>query len=268
MHDSCANIKWTSVKYWTHEILPGPGISYIWFKGDIQEIQTYWYRKRIARLDSQIRAKWSVDGEASVCSPLHTITCISADKSRLHSYQPPTICRGRKQLKDTKNVDNPQDARWRASSHLSVCHFRSPPQVLLVAEDELVGWHHWLNGHAFEQTPGDSEGQGSLVCCSPWGHKELDTKWLNKSYWDSQVALVVKNPFASAVRDMGLTPGLGRSPREGHGHPLPDACLENPMDKGAWQTPVHGVSRVGHDLVTLHTRTTLPGSNNHWMSKN
>ena len=44
-----------------------------------------------------------------------------------------------------------------------------------MTEDEMVGWHHWLNGHEFEQTPGDGEGQGSLVCCSPWGHKELDT---------------------------------------------------------------------------------------------
>ena len=37
-----------------------------------------------------------------------------------------------------------------------------------VAEDEMVGWHHWLNGHEFEQTPGDIKGQGNLVCCSPW----------------------------------------------------------------------------------------------------
>ena len=42
-------------------------------------------------------------------------------------------------------------------------------------EDEMVGWHHRFNGHEFGQTLGDSEGQGSLVCCSPWGHKELDT---------------------------------------------------------------------------------------------
>ena len=42
------------------------------------------------------------------------------------------------------------------------------------AEDEMVGWHHWLNGHESEQTLGDSEGQGSLACCSPWGCKELD----------------------------------------------------------------------------------------------
>ena len=41
-------------------------------------------------------------------------------------------------------------------------------------EDEMVGCHHRLNGHEFDQTPGDGDGQGSLVCCSPWGHKELD----------------------------------------------------------------------------------------------
>ena len=45
-----------------------------------------------------------------------------------------------------------------------------------MTEDETVGWHHQLNGHdEFEQTPGDGEGQGSLACCSPLGHKELDT---------------------------------------------------------------------------------------------
>ena len=41
-------------------------------------------------------------------------------------------------------------------------------------EDEIVVWHHGLNGHEFEQSPGGSEGQGSLVCCSPLGHKESD----------------------------------------------------------------------------------------------
>ena len=46
-----------------------------------------------------------------------------------------------------------------------------------MTKDEMVGWYHRLNGHEFEQTPGDSEGQGSLACCShhPWGHKESDT---------------------------------------------------------------------------------------------
>ena len=42
-------------------------------------------------------------------------------------------------------------------------------------EDVMAGWHHRLNGHEFEQASGDGEGQGSLACCSPWGHKESDT---------------------------------------------------------------------------------------------
>ena len=44
----------------------------------------------------------------------------------------------------------------------------------MATEDEVVGWHHRLNGHEFEQAWGDGEGQGSLVCYSPWNHKESD----------------------------------------------------------------------------------------------
>ena len=47
-----------------------------------------------------------------------------------------------------------------------------------------------------------------------------------------------------------MVPGLGRSPGEGNGNPLQYSCLEIPMDRGAWQVIVHGVTRVGHDLVT------------------
>ena len=47
-------------------------------------------------------------------------------------------------------------------------------------EDEMVGWHHWHDGHEFEEAPSVGDGQGSLACCSPWGHKELDTtEWLD-----------------------------------------------------------------------------------------
>ena len=42
-----------------------------------------------------------------------------------------------------------------------------------MAENEIVGWHHCLDGHEFEQALGVGDGQGTLVCCSPWGHKEL-----------------------------------------------------------------------------------------------
>ena len=44
-----------------------------------------------------------------------------------------------------------------------------------MTEDEMVGWHHLLDGHEFEQAPGVDDGQGSLACCSPWGYKESDT---------------------------------------------------------------------------------------------
>ena len=48
------------------------------------------------------------------------------------------------------------------------------------AKDKMIRYHHQLNGHEFEQTPGDSEGQRSLIFCSPWGRKQLDTtEWLN-----------------------------------------------------------------------------------------
>ena len=47
-------------------------------------------------------------------------------------------------------------------------------------EDEMAGWHHWLNGQEFGWTPGVGDGQGGLACCDSWGHKESDTtEWLN-----------------------------------------------------------------------------------------
>ena len=55
---------------------------------------------------------------------------------------------------------------------------------------------------------------------------------------------------ACNARDLGSIPGLGRSPGEGNGDTFQYPCLENPMERGAWQDIVHGVSRVGHNLVT------------------
>ena len=48
-----------------------------------------------------------------------------------------------------------------------------------MTENEMVGWHHWFDGCEFEQTPGVYDGQGSLVCCSPWGHKD----WVTELNW-------------------------------------------------------------------------------------
>ena len=63
---------------------------------------------------------------------------------------------------------------------------------------------------------------------------------------------MVKYLAASAgdIRDEGLIPGLERSPGEGNGNPLQYFCLDNPMDRGAWQATVHGVTRVEHDLAS------------------
>ena len=63
----------------------------------------------------------------------------------------------------------------------------------------MVGWHHLLNGHAFEQALGDGEGQGSLVCCSPWGHKESDmTERLNKSLMQFLKLIILKKSEISS----------------------------------------------------------------------
>ena len=72
-----------------------------------------------------------------------------------------------------------------------------------MTEDEMVGWHHWLNGHEFEQLPEDGEGQGSLACCSSKGRKELDTtERLNNS-------LETKN-LRKAIFKRKFTSQLGR----------------------------------------------------------
>ena len=71
----------------------------------------------------------------------------------------------------------------------------------------MVGWHNLFNGHEFEQSLGDCEGQGSLVCCSPWGCKELDV-----------IERLNNNDQYS--------------------------CLKYPMDRGAWRATVHRVAEL------------------------
>ena len=85
----------------------------------------------------------------------------------------------------------------------------------------MVGWPHQLDGHECEQALGVGNRQGSLVRCSPWGHKELDT--------------TERLHFSLSCTG------------EGNGNPLQCSCLENPRDRGAGGLPSMGSHRVGHD---------------------
>ena len=65
---------------------------------------------------------------------------------------------------------------WRANSFEKTLMLgKTEGRRRRLTEDKRVEWHHWLSGHEFEQTPGNSEGQGSLVCCSPWDHTDSNT---------------------------------------------------------------------------------------------
>ena len=65
------------------------------------------------------------------------------------------------------------------------------PEEKGMQEDEMFGWYQWLNGHELGQTLGDGEGQGALVCCSPWGCKELDMTWWQHIYTSVQFSCSV-----------------------------------------------------------------------------
>ena len=73
-------------------------------------------------------------------------------------------------------------------------------------EDEMVGWHHWLNGHEFEQAPGDGEGRRSLACCSPCGHKKLE-----KSAWTTTF-LKLSFLFCEMRKQKNIVPGTQSKP--------------------------------------------------------
>ena len=90
--------------------------------------------------------------------------------------------------------------------------------------DEMVGWHHRLDGHGFGWTLGVGDGQGGLAYCDSWGRKESDATELNWTEGSDG------KESACNVGDLGLIPGLGRSPGVGHGNSLQYSCL----DRGVW----------------------------------
>ena len=103
-----------------------------------------------------------------------------------------------------KDPDTGKDWRWKKKG---------------MTEDDMVGWHHQLNGHEFKQVPGVGDGQGGLACCSPWGHWGSDT--------------TERLHFHVSLSFIG----------EGNGSPLQCSYLENPEDGGAWWAAVYGVTQ-------------------------
>ena len=86
-----------------------------------------------------------------------------------------------------------------------------------MTEDEIVGWHHRLNGHGFGWTPGVGNGQGNLVCCRSWGRKESDMT--ERLHFHFSLSCI------------------------GGGNGLQCSCLENPRDGGAWWAAIYGVTQ-------------------------
>ena len=114
-----------------------------------------------------------------------------------------------------------------------------------MTEDEMFRWHHGINGHKFEQALGNGEGEGSLACCSLWGHKELYmTEWLINSGFDNGLPWWPSGKESTYdAEDVGLVSGLGRSSGEGNDSPLQCFSLGNLMGWQAWWAIVHGVTK-------------------------
>ena len=88
---------------------------------------------------------------------------------------------------------------------------------------------------------------------------EFNFCWSPVDLWASQLVLAVKNMSANAedIREMSSIPGLGRSPGGGHDNPLQYSCLENPMDRGAWQATVHRFTKSWTQLKGLSTHSRI-----------
>ena len=131
----------------------------------------------------------------------------------------------------------------------------TPPRWVATLFPLLLLW----TSFASPRTSCSRIGQYVLVLCSAFSAQPVfrsfhGVRFISSSFfsWASQVVLVIKNPPANAgiIRDVGLIPGLGRSPGGGHGNPLQD-YLEKRMDRGAWQATVHWVTK-SQTQATLH----------------
>ena len=110
----------------------------------------------------------------------------------------------------------------------------------------MVGWLHRLNVHELGQAPGDRDREAWLL--QSMGSQRAGHNLVTQQQTHSEGKESAYN--AGVTGNLGSIPGLGRCPRVGNGNPLQYSSLENPMNRGAWQATVHGVSRVEYDLMT------------------
>ena len=94
-------------------------------------------------------------------------------------------------------------------------------------ENEMVGLHHWINGHEFEQTLGDSKGQGNLACCNPWGHKELYTteRLTHNTHTHSKINMQAKSLTKPSLPNENRVKRESPLSGKGHTEKLPQLTL-------------------------------------------
>ena len=135
------------------------------YGGSLQELQNWCF--------------WNVVLEKALENPLYSKEVKTVNPKR----NQPWIFTGRTDAEAEVPILWPPDAKSRLVGQGPDAGKDWRQEEKRTTEDEMVGWHHWLNGHEFEQAPGDSTGQGSLVCCSLWGLKKSWT-WL--SHWTTR----------------------------------------------------------------------------------
>ena len=144
-----------------------------------------------------------------------------------------------------------------------------------MTEDKMIGWHHWLNGHEFEQVPGIGDGQGSLACCSPWGRKELDTtEWLNwtvnlngleflRNFWKKISILYMVRKVCCLNTQLGIqnrdvTYGVRMHKTETFSRYI-EISLFLPKVPKQWPCVFLSVSLTWHQLIPLQLMVTDSG---------
>ena len=124
-----------------------------------------------------------------------------------------------------------------------------------MTEDEMAGWPHGLSGHEFEQAPGNSEAQGSLACCSPWGCKESDTtERLNSKLriGSPRVTAGKETPTTSLCVPSCPWDGGRRGIRVPGARPRPDPDLSAELPASWLETRLHfDASRTGQEQVLV-----------------